>query len=301
MKKLLGALMVIIIAFSCLSGCEAKDYTDKIKIVTTVFPCYDFARAIAGDNADITMLVRPGSESHSFEPTPADMKKTADCDAFIMRGGESEDWAVRLAEQEKESDRVTVKLNEMVTLLEADHHHGQNAEYDEHIWTSPQNAVKMCRAVCDAICSIDPENKEYYESNFEKYKREILTLDDEFKAVSQGKNKTLVFGDRFPFLYFVTEYSLNYKAAFPGCAEESEPDINTLLQLIEFIKEENISTVFYTEFSSGKTADMLVSETNAEKRLFHSCHNVTKEEWERGETYVSLMKNNLEVLKEALK
>ena len=304
MKKLLCVLLVVFAVLSLLTGCETKKDSDKISIVTTVFPCYDFARAIAGDKAEITMLVRPGRESHSFEPTPADMKKTADSDIFILIGGESEDWAQRLADANEKSDKINVVLKDSVTLICADDHTGHEGhahEYDEHIWTSPQNAVKMCRAVCDALCAKDSQNKDFYEANFEKYKNEILGLDKEFKTLSQNENKTLVFGDRFPFLYFAKEYSFEYKAAFPGCTEQTEPDINTLKKLIEFIKKENISTVFYTEFSSQKTADMLVSETNAKKQLFHSCHNVTREEWEKGETYVSLMKNNLEALKNALK
>ncbi len=304
MKKLLCLLVAFFTVLSLLTGCGAKKNSNKINIVTTVFPCYDFARAIAGEKAEITMLVRPGSESHSFEPTPADMKKTADCDIFILIGGESEYWAERLVNTKEDGGKISLSLKDSVTLLCADNHDDQEEhthDFDEHIWTSPKNAIKMSRAICDTLCQTDSENREFYEANFKTLENELLNLDNGFKELSQKENKPLVFGDRFPFLYFAKEYGFEYTAAFPGCAEQSEPDINTLKNLIEFIKKDNISTVFYTEFSSQQTADMLISETNAKKQLLHSCHNVTKEEWEKGETYVSLMKNNLESLKKALK
>lgn len=312
MKRIICILLSVFLLLSCFSGCSVKEkHNDKLKIVATVFPPYDFARAIAGDKAELTMLIRPGSESHTFEPTPTDMKTAEECDIFISLGGESEDWAVRLIDVSGNKNRTTVVLNETVTLLEAhsgeEHHnhseeHSHHHEHDEHIWTSPLNAIKMSQAIFSALCEKDPENKDYYTANFEALKKELTLLDESLRKVTEQSNKKeIVLGDRFPFLYLTQEYSLEYHAAFPGCAEQTEPDVNTLIELIEHIKEENIGTVFYTEFSSGKIADMLCSETSAKKLLLHSCHNVTKEEWERGETYISLMKNNLENLKIALK
>ncbi len=312
MKRIICILLSVFLLLSCLAGCNEKEkQNDKLKIVATVFPPYDFARAIAGDKAQVSMLIRPGSESHTFEPTPTDMKKAEECDVFISLGGESEDWAQRLIEASSNTNRTTVVLNDTVTLLEAhsgeEHHHhssehNHNHEHDEHIWTSPLNAIKMSQAVFSALCEKDPENKEYYTANFNALKKELTLLDESLRNVTeQGNKKEIVFGDRFPFLYLVKEYLIEYHAAFPGCAEQTEPDVNTLIELIEHIKEKNITTVFYTEFSSGKIADMLCSETSANKALLHSCHNVTREEWESGETYVGLMKNNIENLKIALK
>lgn len=312
MKRFVCVLLTVFLLLSCFAGCGEKEkHSDKLKIVATVFPPYDFARAIAGDKAEITMLIRPGSESHTFEPTPTDMKTAEECDIFISLGGESEDWAGRLIEVSGNENRTTVVLNQTVTLLEAhsgeEHHnhseeHAHHHEHDEHIWTSPLNAIKMSQAIFSALCEKDPENKDYYTANFEALKKELTLLDESLREVTEQSNKKeIVLGDRFPFLYLTQEYGIRYHAAFPGCAEQTEPDVNTLIELIEHIKEENIGTVFYTEFSSGKIADMLCSETSAKKLLLHSCHNVTKEEWESGQTYISLMKNNLENLKIALK
>lgn len=305
MKKFLCILLIVLALCSVFSGCnnETRD-SNKITIVATVFPPFDFAREIVGDKAEVTMLIRPGSESHGFEPTPMDVKKAEECDIFIMLGGESENWAVRLAENSKNSERIVLTLNSTVNLLcthEEENSHEHDEEYDEHIWTSPLNAIKMSKAICDALCRKDPENADYYKGNFENYKEKLINLDSEFKKVSENKNnKTIVFGDRFPFRYLFSEYSLSYRAAFPGCAEQTEPDINTVVGLIELIKYENITTVFYTEFSNGKTADMLCKETGAKKELLHSCHNITKAEWDSKETYISLMSRNLEAIKKAV-
>ena len=311
MKRIICILLSVFLLLSCFSGCSVKEkQNDKLKIVATVFPPYDFARAIVGDKAYISMLIRPGSESHTFEPTPTDMKAAEECDIFISLGGESESWAQRLVEASDNKERVTVLLNDNVTLLEQgsgeEHNHSDthshSHEHDEHIWTSPLNAIKMSEAIYSAICQKDSANKAYYTENFESLKKELTALDEDFRtAVKESDKKEIILGDRFPFLYLTQEYGIIYHAAFPGCAEQTEPDVNTLIHLIEHIKEENIGTVFYTEFSSGKIADMLCSETGAQKALLHSCHNVTREEWKKGETYVTLMRSNLNNLKNALK
>lgn len=311
MKRFLCIIISVLIVVLCFSGCSKADNdSGKIKIVATVFPPYDFARIIAGDRAEVTMLIRPGSESHSFEPTPEDIISSEESDIFLYIGGESENWAEKLIESSDNSNRKNVKLIDCVTLLEAgsgeEHHHhseehNHSHEHDEHIWTSPLNAINMCETIYNTLCSVDPQGKEYYTENFENYKAELINLDEEFKAISQNKVKdTLIFGDRFPFLYLTSEYGINYKAAFPGCAEETEPNINTLIGLIEYVKENNINTVFYTEFSSKKIADMLCSETGAEMKLLHSCHNVTAKEFKTNSTYLSLMRNNVENIKMAL-
>lgn len=302
MKKVICILLTVLSVFLFFSGCNAKENTDKLNIVTTVFPPFDFARRIAGDKAEVTMLVRPGSESHSFEPTPADIKKVTESDMFIMIGGENENWAEKIIDSSNKEDKALRLINSVELICTEEHDsHSHNHEYDEHIWTSPVNAIKMGKSIRDKLCEIDAENKEYYEENYKSFEKELLELDKDFKETLSSENITLVFGDRFPFIYLVEEYGINYKAAFPGCAEQTEPDISTLTELIGYIKDNNISTVFYTEFSSGKTADMLCSETGAKKALLHSCHNVTKTEWEKGATYIFLMRKNLENIKIALK
>lgn len=314
MKKIISLILVFIIVFSCLSGCKSKpQQSEKIKIVTTVFAPCDFARAIAGDKAQITQLVRPGGESHTFEPTPTDVKLAQDCDLFLMIGAESESWAERINKSGSNQKRKTVVLSEYVTMLHpagdehhddeqhANHKHSHNHEYDEHIWTSPLNAIKMSQAILSALCELDSENQEYYKANFENLKTKLYELDKQLRELGkQADGKTLVFSDRFPFTYLAKEYGFEYLAAFPGCAEQSEPNIKTITHLIEHIKKDSVSTVFYTEFSTRQTANMLCEETGATSLLLHSCHNLTKQESKRGETYVSLMENNIKNISIAL-
>ncbi len=306
MKKLICMLIVLVISILCMAGCGEKlPDNGKINIVATVFPPYDFARAIAGDKANVIQLVRPGGESHSFDPTPSDIKNVQSCDLFLCIGTESEAWAQRITESANGMEAKTVKLCDYVVLRESggqehsEHHHTHRHEHDEHIWTSPLNAVKMSEAICNALKEKDPNNAAYYQNNFLKLREQLLELDAAIKEL-QGE-KTLIFGDRFPFLYLTQEYGFSYISAFPGCAEQTEPDIKTVVHLIEHAKKEKATAVFYTEFSNKKTAQMLCEETGAQPLLLHSCHNVTKEEWDSGVTYVDLMKRNIENLKIALK
>lgn len=304
MRKVLSLFLVVIFTVICFCGCSSQNKQDKIKIVSTVFPPFDFARSIAGERADVVKLVPDGSESHSFEPTPSQIKTVEDSDLFLFIGGESENWAERIAENK--SNGKTLSLIETVTLLESDsgeehHHHeedGHHHEHDEHIWTSPKNAIKMSEAILNALCEADSENAQYYKGNFAKLKAELEELDREFESIKT--HKPLFFGDRFPFLYLAKEYGFNYFAAFPGCAEQTEPDIKTLAHLIEKAKEEGVKVIYYTEFSNKKIALMLCEETGAKPLLLHSCHNVTKEEMQERETYVSLMRCNCENIKKAL-
>lgn len=303
MKKLLSVFLVILIITLGLCGCSQQKCEDKITIVATVFPPFDFARSIAGEKAEIIKLVPNGSESHSFEPTPSEIKIVEDCDLFLCVGGEDENWAERISQNK--SKGKTLKLIETVSLLEADsgeehhnreedHHHH---EHDEHIWTSPENAIKMSKAILDALLVIDAQNTDYYKNNFEILKAGLQALSRDFENIKI--DKPLFFGDRFPFLYLAKEYGFNYFAAFPGCAEQTEPDIKTLTSLIEKAKEEKVGVIYYTEFSNKKIALMLCEETGAQPLLLHSCHNTTSEEAAKGETYISLMRKNYENIKKS--
>lgn len=315
-KKILCCILVAVMALSVFSGCNSENTADsgKLSVVTTIFPIYDFARQIAGDNAQITMLLSPGTESHVYEPSPKDIVKIQNCDLFIYIGGESEKWVDDILES-LDNDKMNILslidkvplINEEITEgMQTEHEHnyddGHSTEYDEHIWTSPKNAMIMCKEIRNALINVDTDNKDLYTSNEKAYNAELSLLDSQFMStVSDGKRKTLVFGDRFPFAYFAKEYGLKYYAAFPGCSGETEPAASTVAFLIDKVKEENIPAIFYIEFSSEKMADTICGETKAKKLLFHSCHNVTKDEFESGITYVELMNKNLTALKEALK
>jgi zinc transport system substrate-binding protein len=177
----------------------------------------------------------------------------------------------------------------------------EGAAYDEHVWTSPKNAALIVRAIADALCEIKQENAGDYKINSENYLAELNALDAEFQSiVNHAARKTIVFGDRFPFRYFADAYGLDYFAAFPGCAAESEPSAQTVAFLIDKVKTENIPVIFHQEMSNGKMAETICEATGAKIALFHACHNVSKDEFASGATYLSLMRQNATVLKEAL-
>ena len=329
-KKKVGIIALIIIIISAVVmvfayGIKNKQVVvsedDKMKIVVTSFPQYDFARAVAGDKANIQMLIKPGVETHSYEPTPDDIQKIQNADLFIYTGGENDEWVEGILDSIDTSSLKTLKLEDCVDLIEEDetvglegvetHSHSHNhdhddehnhdhdneeghdhdhdedehdghnhsstdIEYDEHVWTSPLNAIKIVKKI----------NAE---------------LDSQIRdIVKHAKRKTLVFGDRFPFKYFVEEYGLDYKAAFPGCSDEMEPSAETVSYLVNFIRKENIPVVLYVELSNQKVADTLANETGTKTMCLNSAHNLSQQDFDKGVTYVSIMKENIKTLKAAL-
>jgi len=299
----------------------------SFSILATNFPAFDFARAIAGSTAKIDMLLPPGSESHSYEPTPQDIIAIQNCDLFIYTGGESDSWIesilASLGEEAPHSfvlaDCVTLLTSEISASMEHNHAHEHEGEctdpshehkpedvdhhheVDEHVWTSPKNALMITEALCSELCAVDPANTATYIAAANAYQAELEKLDAAFEQiVAEGQRDLLIFGDRFPFRYFAAAYGLRYDAAFPGCSEDSEPSVRTVISLIDTVREQQLPVIFYIEFSSRRTADILAEETGAKPLLFHSCHNVSYEEIESGATYLSLMWQNTEALKEAL-
>ncbi|HHZ06692.1 MAG TPA: zinc ABC transporter substrate-binding protein [Clostridiales bacterium] len=312
MKKTLSLLIIATLLLG-LCGCNNNPngtQNDKINIVATIFPQYDFARQITNGEASINLLLTPGSESHTYEPTPKDIIRIQDSDVFIYIGGESDQWVDNILQGIDTSRTTIVKLMDYVDITpeeqigtDDDHHPetGDDIEYDEHIWTSPKNAIKLTRAISDAICKADGKNADTYKTNTDNYIKELTNLDNEFtEIVKNGTRDTVVFGDRFPFLYFTKEYNLKHYAAFPGCSSETEPSASTMATLIDEVTNNSIPVIFYVELSNQKVADTLCESTGAAKLLFHSCHNVSKDEFNSGATYISLMRANAENLKTAL-
>ena len=310
-KKLIVCLCVIMLLCGCtLQNNTSKNNGGKINIVTTVFPLYDFARNVAGDKANIDMLVTFGAEVHSYEPTPRDIIKIIDSDLFINLGSSVDEWTDKVTEAAdgkslntlSAMDSVDIKDEEAVEGMEEERGHSEHTpEPDEHIWTSPKNAELIVKSICSALEKADPSNAGYYKKNAENYIYELNRLDDDIRSVVDGaKRKTVVFADRFPIRYFADEYGLEYFAAFPGCSSESEPSAATIAFLIEKVKSEHIPAVFFTETSDGKVADTICEASGAKKLLFHSCHNITKQQFDGKATYISLMKQNLKALQTAL-
>ena len=303
MKRLIAALLCLCLM---LCGCTAQpekphDET-KLQIVCTSFPAYDFAREIAGDRAELTLLIKPGSEVHSYEPTPKDMIRIQESDLFICNGGESEQWAKTLITPELN----TIYMMGCVDTVEESADGIYNAEngepeLDEHVWTSPLNAIKISEEICNALCKLDTDNAEAYKTNFTAYKAQLMALDREFRQVIKNSGKhTLVFADRFPMRYFALEYGLDCYAAFPGCSSETEPSAKTVAYLIDRVREDKIPAVLYMEFSNQKMADVICEDTGCKKLPFYSAHSVSAEQFEQGVSYLDLMRINLNSLKEAL-
>ena len=314
MKKLFTVITTLCLLLS-LCGCKGGCYEsggEGLDIVTTVFPAFDFAREIAGDKAGVCLLVPPGSESHSFEPTAQDILRIQNCDLLICNGGESEIWLEdMLAGMDGEIPRLVmldcvqaleeeVKAGMQVAGHDHDHDH-EEAEYDEHVWTSPRNAALICQALGETLSAIDPANSDYYAGRTESYCDKLLALDADFRALAERSgHPTMIFADRFPARYFVEEYGLDYYAAFPGCAEEAEPSARTVAFLIDKVRQENTPAVFYIEFSNQKMADVICEDTGCQKLLFHCCHNVTRRQLDEGISYLGLMEQNLNTLRGAL-
>lgn len=318
---------------------QNKVENEKISVVATIFPQYDFVRQIAGDDVELKMLLKPGEETHSYEPTPQDIIAIQNSDLFIYVGGENDAWVEDILESMPDNGRKTLKLVDCVDTVEEEHvegmkeerghdhddhddhdeddaehdedeadheEHGQEDthsvhEIDEHVWTSPLNAIKIVEQIKEELCEIDPENTSDYEENAEAYVAQLNELDREFQdVVDHSKRKLMIFGDRFPFRYFAEAYDLDYYAAFSGCASDTEPSAATMAFLINKVRDENIKTVLKMELSNENIAKAIAEATNADVKEFYSCHNLTAEQFADGETYLSLMEKNVETLREVL-
>lgn len=319
------AISIVMIMIMSLSACRnniEKQADAEIKIVTTLFPYYDFARAIIGDveGVSLTMTVAPGQDSHSFEPAPKDIIKMEEADLFIYNGGSLEHWVDTVLDSFGEEkhvmrmmDYVEVMEEETVEGMdlrfeeshnhEEEHNHEEadhqeNHEYDEHIWTSPVNAIFMVSYICDEICKIDPQNEEKYRKNAQTYIDEIKNVDEDIRNVVEGmEKKEIIVADKFPLLYFAKEYGLAYYAAFPGCGSDMEPSAKTIAFLIDKVKEDQIGAVFYLELSSHTVANAISEDTGAKAMQFNSCHNITQKQFDDGVTYVDLMRENVNNLR----
>ena len=331
MKKwIMGSLAILLgvasisIPFAGIHTAEAKTTEDtekKLNIVTTIFPEYDWTRAVLGDQADkvnLTMLLDNGTDLHSFQPAVKDIMKVSSCDLLIYVGGESDQWIEDALESAQNKDMKTINLMEVLGdsikeeetvegMQESDHGHEDEdeKEYDEHVWTSMRNAEVICDAIADTLEEIDPENKEIYQSNAEAYREKLSALDEEYQeTVDNAKQKTLVFADRFPFRYLVDDYDLSYYAAFSGCSAESEASFKTVTFLAGKVDELGVKSVLTMEKSDDRIAQTVIENTKAKDQKIlqlNSMQSITSEEIADGATYLSVMEDNLNVLKEALK
>ena len=310
MKKII--YFIILTLFISLSSCQTQPQVKdagKINIVATIFPEYDFARAIAKDKVNLSMLMPPGASIHSFDPSPADIKNIQNADIFIYIGGESDEWASNILESFDTTKMKIVKLLDYVNKeeeeikegMEEEKHEEHELSYDEHIWTSPKNALRLIEVIRDAIIEKDPENREFYTENAQSYQDELKDISNEIQnIVSDAKHKKIIVADKFPFLYFVNHYGLDYEAAFPGCSDQADAGAKTIAHLVNSVKTEGISYIYHVELSNKNVAEAISEQTGAEMLLLNSCHNLSREDFEKGVTYLSLMKDNAENLRKGL-
>ena len=326
MKKTIYFLITLLLIFSSLTACSSNTAGDKkkdrIQIITTIFPEYDWVMNILGDNpgkADVSMLMDNGADLHSYQPTANDIMKIASCDLFIYVGGESDEWVEDALAEATNKNMIVLdlldilgddvkeeKVKEGMQEEDDDHDHEEGeVEYDEHVWLSLHNAEILCDSIAKAVERIDPANASFYSKNLASYKEKLNTLDNEYKtAVSNAEIKTLLFGDRFPFRYLVDDYGLDYYAAFAGCSAETEASFETIVFLANKVDELGLHSVMTIEGKDHSIAETIVRTTKTKDqtvRTMDSMQGTTGNDVKNGSTYLSIMENNLSVLKDALK
>ncbi len=331
MKKFLSVLVIALVTAGSLCACSSAENKstadDKLQVVTTIFPVYDWVMNVLGDNpanAEVTMLLDNGVDLHSYQPTTEDILKISTCDMFIYVGGESDEWVEDALQEAVNKDMVvinlmdalgdSVKAEEVVEgMQEEEHDHEEHehdhdhdeVEYDEHVWLSLRNAVTLVQSISESIQNIDPDQAETYRNNTAGYIEQLAALDNEYKAVVQSASiRTLLFGDRFPFRYLTDDYGLTYYAAFSGCSAETEASFETITFLAQKTDELGLSAVMTIEGTDHRIAETIVRNTQAKNQqilTLDSMQSTTAKDIQNGAAYLTIMKNNLSVLTDALK
>lgn len=306
--------LILIIAIAILINIfntSDKQNTNKIKIIVTIYPEYDFVSKIGGENVEITRLIEPGIEAHTYEPSVRDMKNITDSDLFIYTNDSMEPW-VKIIKDSMNSDTKILNCSKNIKMIETDefmerhnileeHEHSNETkheyEFDGHVWLNPKNAIIMIDTICEELVEIDPKNKQYYEKNANDYKSKIEVLDKEIEnEINENKVNTLVFGGEFSYTYFCDRYNLDIVTAYSACGDGAEPSVSKIKDIIEFINSNKINKVFYQELTEGTVANMIAEETDAKAVVFNTLHNISNEEINNGKDYVSVMEENLKII-----
>ena len=337
-KKIFGLILAgAVLITGCTAKTEKKDKGDntkgKLKVVTTIFPEYDITRAIAKDKVDLELMIKPGVDVHSFTPTPQDIKTVQNSNIFVYGGTEHDKWVENLTKSIDMKNKKVVKLVDGIQQLEEEsvdgmkheHHHDDEKEdehnhnhehekedehdhkdesekeLDPHYWTSPKNAIQMVKTITNALVEKDSDNAEFYKENAKNYIKQLEGVDKELHdVVDNAKIKKVVIADRFPFRYLFKDLGLEYRALFSGCSVESTASAGQIKKMVDYVKENKIPVVYHIEMGKGEMAETVAKDSGAKVKLLHSIHTVTKEEFDKGITYIDLMKQNVEALKEGL-
>ena len=334
MKKALSVLLALALMTTALFSGAALAENKKLSIVTTIFPIYDWARQIVSgnDSVEITLLLNNGTDLHSYQPAAQDILKISTADLFIYVGGESDEWVEDVLAAAMNPDLVAINLveamgdaikaEEIVEGMEHEHEHEheheeeeeehehehehdhEEEETDEHVWLSLRNADALCKVIAEAMSRIDPAGSGQYQANLADYSARLTALDKAYaEMVEAAQYKTVLFGDRFPFRYLVDDYGLTYFAAFSGCSAESEASFQTIVFLARKVDELGLPAVLTIEHPKTRIAETVVAATQAKDAKIlsmDSMQSVTSQDVQSGLTYLSVMENNLTVLREAL-
>ena len=327
--KCFSILLTLSVLLGLFTGCTAPGsansttrpaVTDEtLSVVATVFPAYDWARQIIGENEEhvaLTLLLDKGTDFHSYQPTVEDIYKVATADVFIYVGGESDKWVPDALAQATNKDMIVINLlealgdaakeEETVEGMEAEEEEDEDEgpEYDEHVWLSLRNAQALCRRIAEALAARDPANAQRYEANRAAYAEQLKALDEGYiAALESPARRTLLFADRFPFRYLADDYGLTYYAAFSGCSAETEASFETVNFLVNKVDELELPWVMKIEGSDSRLAETIIANSqagNAQILELNSLQSVTAQDVENGASYLGVMEANLEVLKSAL-
>jgi zinc transport system substrate-binding protein len=311
MKKMLSmgfALLAVCSLWGCKQHIPASD-NGKLQVVTTLFPLYDFSRQIAGDKADITLLLPPGTEAHTFEPKPGDIIKISKADLFIYTGPFMEPWVEEVLAGIVNKKLAVINASTGIQLAGENHHeepeqeneaeygrhHGQ---FDPHIWVDPIMAQQIVNTIAEGFALKDPANKDYYIANAKSYNEKLAALDIRIRqTLEKCKNKTILYGGHFAFGYFARRYGLEYLSPYAGFSPDAEPTPRKIAELIEKMKSLDCKYIFYEELLEPRVAKIIAESTGAKLLLLHGAHNISKGELEKGVTYLEIMEDNLQRLK----
>lgn len=320
-KKILTLFLAVLMCLGIFTGCNTSSVSsDKISIVCTIFPQYDWCKQIIGnsENVELTLLLDNGTDLHNYQPTADDIIKISECDLFIYVGGESDAWVNDVLKEAVNKDMKVINLMSvmgdnvkeemLVEGMEGEHEEEaeseEEPEYDEHVWLSLRCASKFCSAITDGLSAIDANNASVYKSNSNKYINELNNLDSEYEKMANSASKdTILVADRFPFRYMCDDYNLTYYAAFVGCSAETEASFETIIFLAGKIDELKLPAVFKIDNSDGRIAKSVIENTtdkNQEILVLNSMQSVTAKDIENGSTYLAIMRNNFDALRTAL-
>ena len=319
MKKLLALLLSVLLITACLAACGKKaDAPDtpaadggKLNVGCCSLAHYEFIKNIAGDAVNLTLLLDSKTDLHSYTPTADDIMMISKADLFINIGGESDDWAEDVLSSAANNKLKVVSLLNLVDAVEEEtlpgmeeeeeEHEEEGPEYDEHVWTSLKNVIKIIPALTDVLCELDSGNTALYQANSSAYLAQLQTLETKYSdTIGKAARKTLLFADRFPFRYLADDYDLTCYAAFSGCSAETEASFETMTFLVDTVKQQNLPFVLMIDGSDGSVAETVSRQSGAEIRTLNSCQSVSPDDIAAGASYLTIMENNLSVLSEVL-